>query len=480
MLLIFGILLLSVTAQGQTTGYVSQGIQRVGKGISLLEEKMKALEETERNLMIELDNDNQDMIHIGLRKDRQLARQKIREEKRALRKIARTKRMVLAKMYKILRVLAPVEQGRLVRQLNLMNRLHVNHLMLLGADEAQAVFNYGFVAQPQVDQFRHEGMIMQGNDMGDYLMKDKETDEVEKQKKKMEEVEKQLQVMEQKYSTNPYLKNSLKQRSAEVYNKLMDEMVVKIEKAISKRGKESYILARKIDDQIEQMEMKMELMTPEKRLETVKKINIMKKQRKNLDGNVEDYRSKLMKMMNKLKQSSLVMKKAAKKANKMNNYINKKHLSKETVIKHGTAAVLDILEKKAGIVIDTNKKQKENTMKLMNIERTAPKTVVKKEVKKGLEKKQESAEEIIKKTAIKELKKIEEEEKKNKQQKQTSIKKNINFNKEMNKPSVIQSKTNLQKQKKLIKRLSTMEGLLKEMAASKEMVEEEIHSALEI
>ncbi|EDR26479.1 hypothetical protein, conserved [Entamoeba dispar SAW760] len=479
MLLIFGILLLGVTAQGQTTGYVSQGIQRVGKGISLLEEKMKALEETERNLMIELDNDNQDMIHIGLRKDRQLARQKIREEKRALRKIARTKRMVLAKMYKILRVLAPVEQGRLVRQLNLMNRLHVNHLMLLGADEAQAVFNYGFVAQPQVDQFRHEGMIMQGNDMGDYLMKDKETDEVEKQKKKMEEVEQQLRVMEQKYSTNPYLKNSLKQRSAEVYNKLMDEMVVKIEKAISKRGKESYILARKIDDQIEQMEMKMELMTPEKRLETVKKINIMKKQRKNLDGNVEDYRSRLMKMMNKLKQSSLVMKKAAKKANKMNNYINKKHLSKETVVKHGTAAVLDILEKKAGIVIDTNKKQKGNTMKLMSINRTAPKTVIKKEVKKGLKSKQESAEEIIKKTAIKELKKIEQEEKKNKQKKQTTTKKNILLNKEI-KPSVIQSKKSLQKQKKLIKKLSAMEGLLKEMAASKEMVEEEIHSALEI
>jgi len=251
-LLIFSILLIGAIAQ-ESVGFVSQGIQRVGRGLSLLEQKMKQLEETERNMMIALDNDNQDLIHVGLRKDRELARQKIREEKRSLRKIARVKRVLLAKMYKILRVLAPVEQGRLVRQLNLMNRLHVNHLALLGADEAVGAFNYGFVAQPQVDQFRHEGMIMQANDMGDYLMKDKESDEVEKQKKKMEEVENNLKKLEKKYAQNPVLKKSLRLRSAELYNKLLKEMAVKIENAITKRGKDSYILARKIDDQVEKL-----------------------------------------------------------------------------------------------------------------------------------------------------------------------------------------------------------------------------------
>ncbi|KAL7721765.1 Uncharacterized protein QTN25_001410 [Entamoeba marina] len=208
------LLLFVYTLNAQTTGLVAQGIQRVGQGLSLLEQKMQSLETTERNIMMELDNDLEDITRIGLRQDRLKARQKIREEKRSLRKIERTKRKVLVKMYNILRVLSPKEQGRIVRSLNLMNRLHINHLYLLGVEEAELAANNGFAPRP-IPDYPHVRMNdVEGNvkDMGDFLMRDKSTDAVELQRKKLKDAEEEMHRLEKKYASNPFLKNQLKKK----------------------------------------------------------------------------------------------------------------------------------------------------------------------------------------------------------------------------------------------------------------------------
>jgi len=249
-------------------------------------------------------------------------------------------------------------------------------------------------------------------------------------------------------------------------------MVVKIENAITKRAKESYVLARKIDDNVEALEMKMELMTPAKRLETIKRINIMKKQRKTLDGGVADYRKRLTKMLNNMKKSSLVLKKQAKKADKVNKMIQKKHLTGSKVLKRGTAAVLAQLDKKVGKgVIDTNKKQKATNLKLKKITVTVPK---KKEcAKKPVAKKVKKSITLVKKAKPLNEKKVEGLKKLVEEASKEEILK-------MKKEKLQKTKKVINKAAKVVKKLDAMQSLLKEMAASKEMIEEEIKTALEI
>ncbi|ELP84957.1 hypothetical protein EIN_309600 [Entamoeba invadens IP1] len=469
-------------------GIVAQGITRIKNGINLLEEKMKALEATELNIMNELDADNQDLTHVGLSSDRNKARQKVREERISLRKIARTKRLVLSKMYKILRVLSPLEQSRVIRQLNLLNRLHVNHLALLGVDEARLAFSNSYLSSPQVDQFQHEGMIVQANDMGDYLMKTNDADPIEVQKKKLEDVEKEMQRLNRKFEETPFLKNAMIKRSSEQYNKLLEEMVVKIEQAVGHKAKESYELAKKIDDNVEKLEMNMDLMTEKKRTETLKQIRLMKKQREKMNNGVNEYRATLNKMMKKLKRSSLAVVKAAKKVERTNK-ICSKGVSEKQVVKRGIDEVVDKIAKKAGKMIDTNiKKNEVKNVDLKNIVRTAPKTQNATQTvqnnKKEEKKVKKTIEQIIKETACDEMKKIRNEnlmkmKQMGKKEQQREVIKEVKreLSVDVSKAGIEKS---LKKAKEAVKKVDKMTELFKEMAASKEMIEEEVNTALEI
>jgi len=508
-------------------GVVQQGIDAVGQQLNGLEQKMKQLESQQNSLLDQLDSDLQDSRHFGFHKDMIASRKKIREERKNIRKIEREKRKTLAEMYKKLHTLNLQEQERMVRKLGLMNRLNINHLAILGVNEDMPYYpldTYYPKIQPGTRPYEIGG--------NDYLMKDEEDDsfnQIDQQKLKMKELENKISLIRAKYSENPYVIKNLVGQVIIEYNKMLNEMIFKMQKAIEKRQKMNFELRNKLDNKIDSIESNLDLMTPPKREEAIKQINMMKSQRERLNYDGGCFRRNLENLYKKLHRSELVQKKIE------NGCINMKHIENildinnelnkpnKPIKSNKPKKIITCRKKKQeeikvdGIKLNDIEKEliKDNGL-LIKIKDKVTKKLIKKNLNKELNKKKptmnineyiESLTKFVGKQVVKtardeitkthpireltfkinnELDKMNNEVEKNKKLDELKYRNrryynNNNNEQQMNKVLKQFNKENeINKQNEMNKEVIGLQSLMNEMKVSKDMMEEEVKTALEI